>query len=142
MLSDILFWELMGSFFATNYNIFDFIMIRRLGQRALRCSYKGRYLMSSLNRQKAIVAMDYVMEIAKSTNLEDGEPLMKRIHNIKPSVDEVTPEVSSDMKKIFNEGAILDPIIFPQTRILGPIYSGNQGFFPFYPTTLVTQPIF
>ena len=94
MLSDILFWELMHSFFATNYNIFDFIMIRRFGQKALRCSYKGCYLMSSLNRQKAIVAMDYVMEIAKSTNLEDGEPLMKRIQNIKPNVDEITPEVS------------------------------------------------
>ena len=94
MLSDILFWELMGSFFATNYNIFDFIMIRRLGQKTLCCSYKSCYLMSSLKRQKAIVAMDYVMEIAKSTNLEHGEPLMKRIQKIKPSVDEITPEVS------------------------------------------------
>ena len=38
--------------------------------------------------------MDYVMEIAKSTNLEHGEPLMKRIQKIKPSMDEITPEVS------------------------------------------------
>ena len=46
------------------------------------------------------------------------------------------------MKDLFQKGVKIDDDIFTQERIKDPIKSNKLGLYPFYPTTLVTQPLF
>ena len=46
------------------------------------------------------------------------------------------------MKDLFQKGVKIDGDIFTQERIKNPIKMSQFGLYPFYPTTLVTQPLF
>ena len=68
---------------------------------------------------------------------------MTRILNVQPKEsDGISEEVKEQMKALFEKGIEIDDDIFTQQRIKKPIKASKSHLYCFYPTTLVTKPLF
>lgn len=88
--------------------------------------------------QGAEIAMNMIAQVCKK---QETKPLIIRLMNM--DIQNVDSNLLKKKKEMFITGVPINIIIFNQIRITQTLEKKNkQQYFCFYPTTIVTSPIF